>query len=103
MAVGKIMNLIDKIKLAAGIAKNFSQSIKSTATEKTELLIEKHRFQLREKAIGKVKSKLITVGKTVENLSHDELEHLVKEEEEEIIARLKKSGFLAVLAFFGVT
>jgi hypothetical protein len=100
--VGK-MSLIEKIKSVAGAARNSSQSIKSTATEKTELLIEKYRSQLREKAIGKVKSKLITAGKTVEDLSHDEIEHLVKEEEEEIIARLKKSGALAVLAFFGVT
>jgi len=97
------MSLIEKIKSVAGAARNSSQSIKSTATEKTELLIEKYRSQLREKAIGKVKSKLITAGKTVEDLSHDEIEHLVKEEEEEIIARLKKSGALAVLAFFGVT
>ncbi len=97
------MSLIEKIKSVAEAARNSSQSIKSTATEKTELLIEKYRSQLREKAIGKVKSKLITAGKTVEDLSHDEIEHLVKEEEEEIIARLKKSGALAVLAFFGVT
>ena len=97
------MSFIEKIKSAAGAARNTTKSVKSIATEKTEHLIEKYRSQLREKAIGKVKSKLITAGKTVKDLSHDELEHLVKEEEEEIIARLKKSGALAVLAFFGVT
>ena len=72
------------------------------ANRKRELAIEKYRESIREKAIEKVKSRLILAGKKAEELDEESLEHLVKEEEDIIISKMKGSAGVAILALFGI-
>jgi hypothetical protein len=69
---------------------------------KREALIEKYRSNIREKAIGRVKSILLIAEKKISDFNEEELEHLVKEEEEKLIELWKKSSVVAFLAFFGI-
>ena len=73
------------------------------ADEKKEVLVEKYRNLIREKAIDRVKSRLTIAGKKITDIDEEGLEHLVKEEEEKLIAQFKKSGALSLLAFLGIT
>ena len=58
---------------------------------------------LREKAIEQVKVKIALSGKTSGDFSQDELEVLVKDEEEKIKARFKNTLGLGLLAFLGLS
>ena len=72
------------------------------ANRKRELAIEKYRTNIREKAIERVRSRLILAGKKVGDLDEESLEHLVKEEEDLIISKMKNSAGVAILALLGI-
>ena len=72
------------------------------ANRKRELAIEKYRTNIREKAIERVRSRLILAGKKVGDLDEESLEHLVKEEEDLIISKMKSSAGVAILALLGI-
>jgi len=72
------------------------------ANKKRELAIEKYRANIREKAIERIRSRLILAGKKAGDLDEESLEHLVKEEEDLIISKMKSSAGVAILALLGI-
>ena len=78
------------------------EELVNASNVKREALIEKYRSNIREKAIGRVKSILLIAEKKISDFNEEELEHLVKEEEEKLIELWKKSSVVAFLAFFGI-
>lgn len=67
-----------------------------------EPLLTRYKANIREKAIKHAKTRILLAGKQVEDFSPDELEIIVKEEEDKIIAQFKEKGALAALAFLGI-
>jgi len=59
--------------------------------------------KIREKAIKEVKVKIAMANKSIDDFEHDELEVLVKEEEQKIKARYKDNGVLLLLAYLGLS
>ena len=66
-------------------------------------IVNKYRSRLREKAIDRAKTRIILAGKTPEDFEADDLEVIVREEEEKIKSAIKEKGFLAVLALLGIS
>lgn len=58
--------------------------------------------KIREKAIKEVKVKIAMANKSIDDFERDELEILVKEEEQKIKARYKDNGVLLLLAYLGL-
>ena len=58
---------------------------------------------LREKAIEQTKAKIALSGKHSADFSQDELESLVKDEEEKIKTRFKNTLGLGLIAFLGLS
>ena len=58
--------------------------------------------KIREKAIKEVKVKIAMANKSIDDFERDELEVLVKEEEQKIKARYKENGVLLLLAYLGL-
>ena len=58
---------------------------------------------LREKAIEQVKAKIALSGKTIGDFNQDELEILVKDEEESIKGKFKGTVGIGLLAFLGLS
>jgi hypothetical protein len=58
--------------------------------------------KIREKAIKEVKVKIAMANKSIDDFERDELEILVKEEEQKIKARYKDNGILLLLAYLGI-
>jgi hypothetical protein len=101
------MKFIEKINTTRqsffNTAKVKKEKLVEKANAKNDALIEKYRSHIREKAIGRVKSRLAIAGKSIPDLDKENLEHLVKEEEEKVISRWKQSGIIAFMAFLGIT
>jgi hypothetical protein len=58
--------------------------------------------KIREKAIKEVKVKIAMANKSIDDFERNELEVLVKEEEQKIKARYKDNGVLLLLAYLGL-
>ena len=58
--------------------------------------------KIREKAIKEVKVKIAMANKSIDDFERNELEVLVKEEEQKIKARYKDNGILLLLAYLGL-
>lgn len=65
-------------------------------------LNQKIRDKLREKAIARAETRIIIAGRRPEDLSEEDLEIVVREEEDKLKGELKEKGFLAVLALLGI-
>lgn len=63
---------------------------------------KKYRSVIREKAISRAQTRIIVAGRRPEDMSADDLEIVVKEEEDKIKSEIKEKGFLAVLALLGL-
>ncbi len=58
--------------------------------------------KLRDKAISRARTRIIVAGKRPEDFSPEDLEVIVKEEEDKLRNNLKEKGLLAVAAIFGL-
>ena len=58
---------------------------------------------LRERAIEQVKTKIALSAKTIDDFSQDELEFLVRDEEDKIKAKFKGTVGIGLLAFLGLS
>ncbi|MCU4674882.1 hypothetical protein N7931_04475 [Catenovulum sp. 2E275] len=58
--------------------------------------------KIRESAIQAANSRIILAGRKAEELDPDDLEIIVKEEEDKIRSRIKEKGLLAVAALLGL-
>ena len=65
-------------------------------------LNSKIKDKMREKAIARAETRIIIAGRRPEDLSQEDLEIVVREEEDKIKGELKEKGFLAVLALLGI-
>lgn len=64
--------------------------------------IGRYKKALREKAIKRAETRIILAGKTPEDFSADDLEVIVREEEDKIKSDIKSKGLFAVLALLGL-
>ena len=62
----------------------------------------KYRSFIREKAISKARTRIIVAGSNPANFSQEDLEIVVREEEDKIKSAIKQKGLLAVLALLGL-
>lgn len=60
------------------------------------------KLKVRKKAISRAKSALILNGKKVEDISDDDWEHLVADEENKIWQQYKTGGIAAIAALLGI-
>lgn len=65
-------------------------------------LSEKVRLKIRKKAFSNAQSRIIASGGNIDQLSADDLEVLVKEEEDKIISAYKDKGIVFLLALIGL-
>jgi len=57
--------------------------------------ITTYRTFVREKAIGRAQTRILLAGKKADEFSEEELEVIVKEEEDKINSNIKEKGLLA--------
>ncbi|MFT4630550.1 MAG: hypothetical protein ACI9WC_001905 [Arenicella sp.] len=62
----------------------------------------KYRSVIRNKAIDRARTRIIVAGRDSRQFSQEDLEVVVREEEDKIKSSIKEKGLLAVLAFFGL-
>ena len=62
----------------------------------------KYRDHIREKAIDRARTRIIVAGNDPRKMSQEDLEILVREEEDKIKSWIKQKGVLAVLALLGL-
>ena len=62
----------------------------------------KYREFIREKAINRARTRIIVAGNDPRNFNSEDLEVVVKEEEDKIKQSIKEKGLLAVLAMLGL-
>lgn len=64
---------------------------------------QKVKQKLRNKAIARAETRILLNGRKVEDFSESELEIIVKEEEDKLIANIKEKSVLAILAMLGLS
>ena len=62
----------------------------------------KYKRYLRDKAIERARTRIIVAGNDPKKLSQEDLEVVVREEEDKIKGSIKEKGLMAVLALFGL-
>lgn len=62
----------------------------------------KYRSYIRDKAIERARTRIIVAGNDPRKLSQEDLEVVVREEEDKIKSAMKEKGVLAVLALLGL-
>ncbi|MDN4502342.1 hypothetical protein QX776_08005 [Alteromonadaceae bacterium BrNp21-10] len=65
-------------------------------------LPKKIRMAIREKAIQKAKTRIMIAGRTAESFTAEELEVIVREEEDNIKSNYKEKGLLGLAALLGL-
>jgi len=64
---------------------------------------EKLRLRLREKAIMRTRARLIESRVDIEDLSDEELEVIIRDEEDKLLDEYKTKGLIALLALLGIS
>ncbi len=64
---------------------------------------QRYQSALREKAIKRAQTRILLAGRTPQDFSPEDLEIVVKEEEDKIKSEIKEKGLLAVLALLGLS
>ena len=62
----------------------------------------KYRSYIRDKAIERARTRIIVAGNDPRKLSQEDLEVVVREEEDKIKGSMKEKGVMAVLALLGL-
>ena len=63
---------------------------------------KKVRLKIRTKALANAQSRIIASGGNIDKLSSDDLEVLVKEEEDKLVGGYKDKGIMFLLALVGL-
>lgn len=63
---------------------------------------KKIRSAIRNKAIDRARTRILIAGRKVEDLSEEDLEVVVAEEEEKLITNYKEKGLLAIIGILGL-
>jgi hypothetical protein len=64
---------------------------------------DKLKQKVRDKAISRAKTRIVLAGKSPEDFNEQELEIIVKEEEDKILGSAKEKGLLALLSLLGLS
>lgn len=64
---------------------------------------DKLQQKIREKAISRAKTRIVLAGKTPEDFNEEQLEIIVKEEEDKIKGSAKEKGLLVLLSLLGLS
>ncbi len=64
---------------------------------------ERLRLKLREKAILRTRARLIENRVDIDELSDEELEVIIKDEEDKLMDEYKTKGLIALLALLGIS
>ena len=64
---------------------------------------ERLRLKLREKAIMRTRARLIESRVDIEELSDEELEVIIRDEEDKLLDEYKTKGIIALLALLGIS
>ncbi|WP_292655858.1 hypothetical protein [Nitratifractor sp.] len=59
--------------------------------------------RLRERAILRTRARLVESGVDIRNLSDEELEVIIADEEDKLIGEYKSRGLIALLALLGIS
>ncbi len=62
----------------------------------------KYKLYIRDKAIERARTRIIVAGNDPRKLSQEDLEVVVREEEDKIKGSIKEKGLMAVLALLGL-
>ena len=76
--------------------------MKTWLTAKKQTVIDKYRSVIREKAIDQAKVEIALAGKAVTDYNAEQLEIIVKAQEEKIIQRYKNSTLIVFLLALGI-
>ena len=66
-------------------------------------LADKYRSKIRERAITQAKARIALSERKFEDFTEDELEVIVKDEEDKVKRNLKQSGVVALLITLGLS
>lgn len=67
-----------------------------------QVIPRKYRGAIRNKAIDRARTRIIVAGSDPRTISAEDLEIVVKEEEDKIKGSIREKGLLAVLALLGL-
>lgn len=59
--------------------------------------------KIRDKAISRAQTRILLAGKAPEDFNEDELEIIVKEEEDKIMGSAKEKGLLVLVSLLGLS
>ena len=76
--------------------------MKQWLTERKQSVLGKYRSVIREKAIDQAKVEIALAGKDVTDYNADQLEIIVKAQEDKIIQRYKNSTLVVFLLALGI-
>jgi hypothetical protein len=71
--------------------------------QRKDHLKQRYRSALREKAIARAKVEIALAGKRVTDYDEDQLEIIVKAEEDKILEKYRNSAFVVLLLALGLT
>lgn len=66
-------------------------------------LKDKLNQKIRDKAISRAKTRIVLAGKVPEDFDQEQLEVIVKEEEERILSGAKEKGLLVLASLLGLS
>lgn len=69
----------------------------------TRSIKQKYKTKIRDKAISRAQTRIVLAGKKPEDFSPQDLEVVVREEEDRIKSAIKEKGLLVVLALLGLS
>ncbi len=78
------------------------QESKKLSLPYADAIPRKYRRYVREKAIDRARTRIIVAGNDPRKMSQQDLEVVVKEEEDKIKSSIRERGLLAVLAVLGL-
>lgn len=64
--------------------------------------VKSTKAAIREKAISRAQTRILLAGRQSSEFSEDELETIVKEEEDKLYSTIREKGLLAALALLGI-
>jgi hypothetical protein len=76
--------------------------IRSAVLGRKDALLTHYKDRIREGAIERAKVRIVLHGKSVSDYAEDDLEVIVKEEEDKLKEELKTKSFAAILAILGL-
>ncbi len=72
-------------------------------TQLKDRILDKYRSKIREKAITQAKARIALSNKRLEDFTEEELEIVVRDEEDKVKSTLKQSGVVALLITLGLS